>query len=356
MKARLWWVPFEAHDSAYSATQYPDRMKEFGMSFQSALATNHPEWFQLNADGSRTQVSWWNSYTLCPAVPEVRNHYKHLVARFLRDWGFDGFKIDGQNMNAVPPCYNAMHHHASPYDAPRAVPEFFRELYETATSIRRDVVLYVCACGTNFSVYNLPYVTIPVAADPLNAWQVRHRGKAYKALLGGRVPYSGDHVELTNRRWSEELQKTVIEGDEDFASTVGIGGVIATKCTAPGVPQPDTSLILTPDKERVWKKWVDLSRRERLSEGEYLNLYDIAFDRPEMHAVARGDTLYYAVYATPDFVGTVPLRGLKVQRYTILDYVHGTTLATVSGPTAELPVTVSGSLLLKAIPDNRRPR
>jgi alpha-galactosidase len=354
LKARLWWVPLEAHDSVYSARHYPGRMNEFGMKFSSAIAESHPDWFQLNADGSRTQVSWWNSYTLCPALPEVREHYKRLVRTMIEVWGFDGFKIDGQNMNAVPPCYNPAHNHASPLDAPRAVPAFFRGITSTALAVNPGFVLYVCACGTNFSLYNLPFVNQPVAADPKNGWQVRHRAKTYKALLGGTVPFNGDHVELTNRTWDESVGRSVVHAREDFASTVGVGGVIATKFTLPGIPQPDSSLALTPEKERYWRLWLDVYNRERLSQGEYINLYDIAFDVPETHVVRKGDTLYYAFYADSGFHGSVSLRGLGKGMYTVMDYVRGETLGRVSASQPLLKLDVPPYLLLKAIPVDER--
>jgi len=354
LKAMLWWVPLEAHDSVYSATHFPGRMTEFGMNVQSSLARLHKDWFQLNADGTRTQVSWWNSYTLCPAVPAVREHYRQLVKRFVKVWGFDGFKIDGQNMNAVPPCYNPGHHHRSPLEAPRAVPEFFRDVTGEATSLNSDVVFYVCACGTNFSVYNLPYVTIPVAADPLSAWQVRHRAKAYKAMLGDAVPYCGDHVELTNRIWDEALHGFGIKGEEDFASTIGVGGVPATKFTAPGVLQADSSLMLDARKEERWKHWLDIYNRERLSSGKYLNLYDIAFDKPEGHVVARGDTMYFAFYAQGTFSGSIELRGLLQSRYRVMDYAHDRQVGETFGPVGNIDVTFVDALLLKAIPIDRQ--
>ena len=36
-----------------------------------------------------------------------------------------------------------------------------------------------------------------------------------------------------------------------------------------------------------------------LSKGEYLNLYDIAFDFPEGHAIKKNGSMYYAFYTTP---------------------------------------------------------
>ena len=53
-----------------------------------------------------------------------------------------------------------------------------------------------------------------------------------------------------------------------------------------------------------------LYEAKRLSGGEYLGtLYDIGFDRPEAHAIRKGDTLYYAFFA-PRHDGVVELRGL----------------------------------------------
>jgi alpha-galactosidase len=350
LRARIWWVPLEAHDSAYSATTFPGRMGEFGMAVQSRIARVRPDWFQLNEDGSRTQVSWWNSYTLCPALPEVREYYRSVVTRLVRDWGYDGLKIDGQNLNAVPPCYNRAHRHGSPWDAPRAVPEFFRGLYATATALKPDAVLELCPCGTTFAMQNLPYVNQPVASDPKNPWQVRLRAKAYKALLGGNVPYSGDHVELTNRLWDETERVSRVSGEEDFASTIGVGGVLSTKFTARGVTQADSSLALTPGKESRWRAWIATYNRERLSEGEYLNLYDIAFDLPETHVIRKQDRLYYALFARNRFSGTVSLRGLTAANYLVADYEHDRPLGEVTPGNPTLNVEFAGALLLKATP------
>lgn len=350
MKARLWWVPLEAHDSAYSAAHYPDRMGEFGMRFSSNLAVQHPDWFQLNADGSRTQVSWWNSYTLCPAVPEVRAHYVKLVQRMISVWGFDGVKIDGQNMNGVPPCYNAAHGHASPQDAPRELPRFFEVVYASIKAANPEAVVNVCPCGTNFSLYHIPYADQTVASDPLSSWQVRHRGKAYKALLGPSAPYSGDHVELTNRRWDEPTGKFAVVGLEDFASTVGVGGVLSTKFTVPGVAQADSSLALDPSKEQRYREWMVIHNRLRLSEGEYRNLYDIAFDVPETHAIAKKDTMYYSLFSSNTYAGPFQLRGLGSGQYQIVDVTTGSSMGTIQGSRPTLNISFRGALLLKAEP------
>ena len=36
------------------------------------------------------------------------------------------------------------------------------------------------------------------ASDPTSSWQVRLKGKTFKALMGPSAPFSGDHVELSD--------------------------------------------------------------------------------------------------------------------------------------------------------------
>jgi alpha-galactosidase len=185
----------------------------------------------------------------------------------------------------------------------------------------------------------MPYLNMVVGSDPESSWQVRLKGKTLKALLGDRVAYFGDHVELS-------------DGGTDFASTFGVGGVIGTNFAWPGAPgKKNPKLLLTPEREQVWAKWTKLYADKRLSEGEYLGgLYDIGFDRPEAHAVRKGNTFYYAFYGK-QFDGTLELRGLGPGSYTVTDYVGGRDLGHVQGPTARLATRFERSLLLEARPD-----
>jgi alpha-galactosidase len=111
---------------------------------------------------------------------------------------------------------------------------------------------------------------------------------------------------------------------------------------------------LDPEKELIWKKWFALYNQYRLSEGEYLNLYDLAYDLPEGHAIRKGDHLFYAFYAVQaddPFQGTVELRGLEERSYRLTDYVNGRNLGTIEGPTATLTASFAGSLLIEAVPE-----
>ena len=320
LKAQLWWCPLSA-------------------VLESRTAREHPDWLLRNPDGSTRLISWWNSRYLCPALDSVREDARAFVRKALGDWGFDGLKIDGQHLNGAPPCFDASHGHASPEDASEGVPGFFRAIWEQAQATRPGAVVEICPCGTAFSFFNLPYLNMTVASDPESSWQVRLKGKTLRALHGNPLAYFGDFVELST-------------GGEDFASTLGVGGVVGTNFAWPGAPgEKDKKLLLTPEREKKWAFWVKLYQDKRLSEGEYLGeLYDIGFDRPETHAIRKDGAMYYAFYAD-SFGGKVELRGLEGRRYRIRDYESGRDLGTVEGPRAPLAVTFKKHLLLEAKPE-----
>ena len=172
-KAQLWWAPLAADPG-------------------TELVKEHPAWLLLNADGSKQKISYWNSWYLCPADPEVVAYHKAIVVKALRDWGFDGLKLDGQHMNAAPRCYNPAHQHARPEESVEGMPKFFEALYATARQTKPDALVEFCPCGTVYSFFTLPFMNMSVASDPGSAWQVRTKGKTLKALHGDAVAYFGD--------------------------------------------------------------------------------------------------------------------------------------------------------------------
>jgi alpha-galactosidase len=319
LKATLWWTPM-AVDSG------------------TVLYKEHPDYLLINKEGKYQKISWWDSDYLCPAYPPVQEYTKKLVEKFIRDWGYDGLKIDGQHLNAAPPCYNPAHHHARPEESFEKVPEFFKVIYETARSIKPDAVIEICPCGTAFAFHTMPYMTQSVASDPESSWQIRLKGKTLKALMGRNAAYFGDHIELS-------------DGHNDFASVQGVGAIVGTKFTWPVGAMKKSHVDLTPEKEKIWKKWVDIYLQNMLPEGEYLGeLYDLGFDRPEAHAIRKGDKMYYAFYAD-SCDNTIELRGLENRTYKILDYENQKDFGIVSGPVAKLPVQFRRHLLLSATPE-----
>jgi alpha-galactosidase len=268
----------------------------------------------------------------------VVEYHKALVRKILGEWGFDGLKLDGQHMNGVPACYNPAHHHKNPEDAVEALPDFFRELYETARSVKPNALVEFCPCGTSFSFFTMPHYNMSVASDPTSSFQVRSKGKTLKGLMGDGIAYFGDHVELS-------------DGGDDFASTLGVGGVVGTQFVLAALAEKPSKLDLTAARQQEFEKWIKLYREKMLSRGEYRGeLYDIGFDRPEAHAIAKDQRMYYAFYA-PHWKGTIELRGLEDRSYRITDYVSSKDLGVVHGPSARLPVEFNKHLLLAAAPE-----
>jgi alpha-galactosidase len=317
-KAQLWWSPLSAVPG-------------------SELLRDHPDYELLNRDGSTRKVSWWNSYYLCPADRRVVEYHKALVRKILVDWGFDGLKLDGQHMNGVPACYNPAHHHAQPEESVEALPDFFRAIYETAQAVKPGTLVEFCPCGTAFSFFTMPHFNMSVASDPTSSFQVRSKAKTLKALMGDTIPFFGDHVELS-------------DGGNDFASTVGVGGVVGTQFVIPSLVSKRSRSDLTPAREKEFEKWLRIYREKMLSRGQYLGqLYDIGFDTPETHAIRKGQIMYYAFFAK-QWKGSVELRGLEDRNYSVVDYVTGRSLGTVSGHSAHLPVEFDGNLLVEVQP------
>jgi alpha-galactosidase len=156
--------------------------------------------------------------------------------------------------------------------------------------------------------------------------------------MGDNVPFFGDHVELS-------------DGGNDFASTVGVGGVVGTQFVLPALVTKRSKSDLTPEREKVFEKWLSIYHEKMLSRGEYLGqLYDIGFDKPETHVIRKEQGMYYAFFAK-QWKGEVELRGLEDRKYSVVDYVSGKSLGTVAGHGARLPVAFDGNLLLEVRPE-----
>ncbi len=156
--------------------------------------------------------------------------------------------------------------------------------------------------------------------------------------MGDTIPFFGDHVELS-------------DGGNDFASTLGVGGVVGTQFVLPSEVTKHGKSDLTPAREKDFEKWLRIYREKMLSRGQYLGqLYDIGFDVPETHVIRKDQTMYYAFFAK-QWKGPVELRGLDDRNYRVVDYVAGKDLGTVSGHNAHLPVQFEGNLLVAVTPE-----
>jgi len=342
MLAQIWWLPLGVEDgqNKWDSHKY----------VVSKVVQEHPDWLILDKDGKHARMTRGLA-ALCPAVPEVQAYHKQLTEKFIRDWGFDGSKLD--NIYSAPACYNPAHHHKSPQDSVNAMGEVYKTIFQTTRAIKPESVTQACPCGTPPSLAWLPFMDQAVTADPVGAVQVRRRIKMYKALLGPEAAVYGDHVELSSMtklgkdKWSEH--------GSDFASTLGTGGVLGTKFVWPD-PGPGAKfkpVALTSEKEAHWKKWIALYNEKMLSKGEFRDLYVFGYDVPEGYAIEKDGKMYYAFFAEKEngsFKGEVELRGLKAGTYRVVDYVDGKDMGTVqvdAGKAGRLKTEFEEHLLLE---------
>ena len=312
LKAKLWWAPLAADPG-------------------SKLLAENPSMRLYLADWAPQYITWWDAYYLSPTHPKTIQHTKETVNLFLNEWGFDGLKMDGQHMNAVAPDHNPESGLDDPEDATKLLPDFYKMIYETATSIKPDAVVENCPCGTCMSFFNMPFANQTVASDPLSSWQIRLKGKTYKALIPSTA-YFGDHVELSDDK-------------SDFASSFGIGAVLGTKFNWPANNLAGEDNLLTPENEETWKKWFSLYNQKMLSTGEYLGgLYDIGYTKPETHVIRKSDTLYYAFYAK-NWSGKVEFRGVTNGTYEVYDYFNERPLGSITSSNPYLEIQFDQFLL-----------
>ncbi len=336
---QLWWLPLGVEDGQgkYESHKYAI----------AKVVQEHPEWLILDKDGKRARMTRGLA-VLDPSLPEVQAFYKQLTEKFIRDWGFDGSKLD--NIYSVPACYNPAHHHKSPQDSVNAMADVYKIIFQTTRAIKPESVTQACPCGTPPSLAWLPFIDQAVTADPVGAVQVRRRIKMYKALLGPQAAVYGDHVELSamtpvgHGDWSEH-------GD-DFASTLGVGGVPGTKFVWPDPGPKYAPVNLTSQKEEHWKKWIGLYNEKMLSKGNFEDLYVYGYDSPEAYAIEKDGKMYYAFFADQrgPFSGEVELRGLKAGVYRVVDYVDGKDFGTVqveAGKSPRLKTEFKDNLLLE---------
>ncbi|MEJ2009534.1 MAG: family 10 glycosylhydrolase, partial [Acidobacteriota bacterium] len=338
---QLWWQPLAVDDGQ-------GRHLGWKHSVTSRLVQEHPEWLILDKDGKHARLisPVCDVAALCPALPQVQRYFVKLVQRFIRSWGYDGHKLD--SVFSAPPCYNPAHHHKSPYDSTEAMPRVIQAIFETTRMLKPYSVTQICPCGAPPNFAWLPYMNQAVTADPVGSVQVRRRIKMYKALLGARAAVYGDHVELTRIRFANTGNE--LDVGEDFASTVGAGGVIGTKFVWPDPGPHFRNAYLTPAKEKIWKKWTAIYNREMLSSGTFLDLYNYGYDFPEAYAIRKDGKMYYAFYAAKPGVpwrGELELRGLSAGKYRVYDYENEKDLGTIDGANPRLKTEFRKHLLLE---------
>jgi alpha-galactosidase len=337
-KVWLWWVP-----------GYIDSCSD--------LAAQHPDWLIKREDRSV-----YPSYGICPAFPPVQEYYKTLVLKFINDYKIDGFKLDLAVINTAPPCFNPVHRHDDPFESYKSTPLIFETIYRTAIRYNPDILIEYCPCSRPPTIFHLPWANMAVTSDPL-IYQITSRIKMYKALMGDDFPVLEEYV-------------GVLAGPT-YPLAIGTGGIPGTFNT-----------IL----DGYHEKWMPIYQKHKVYRGQYLNLYDIAFDYPEAHVIKKDQKLYYAFYTHPweqlgsfthnenrvwrfgqgndykvrtkiefaypaeNYSGKVNLRGLdKNKKYRVLDYGNNRELGLVNGDEPYLNVSFDNYLLLE-VSENSPPK
>jgi alpha-galactosidase len=310
----LWWYPF-------------------GVSPKSALARDHSDLLVQDEFG-QFPLDPSDLYQLCPAYEPALKHVETVLRRAIAEWGFDGVYTDFQGLSAVPACFNIKHGHKSPLDSFQSVPRMFALIAETLHSLKKDPYNEVCICALPHSPYAMPYYDIANASDPVNTFQVRSRVKAEKAIRGGTFAV-GDCYQVPLDEW---LGSSV---PQSFESAMGTGAQLTTFYAD-----------LDADQLALWRRWFQEYRTLDLARAEYVNLYDLAFDRPEVHVVRKGDTLYYGIFADVwPRNRSIELRGLaKGTDYEVYDYANRRALGKLNGSKPYVRVAFKESLLLRVRP------
>lgn len=323
MKAKVWWTPLAIDPT-------------------SKVLKETPEMRLFQSDWSPQFITWWDAYYQAPVNPHTTEHTKKTIDLFLNEYGFDGFKMDGQHMNSVLPDHNPASNLDYPEQASEGLPDYFQMIYDESRKIKPNAVIENCPCGTCMSFFNMPSMNQAVSSDPTSLWQVRHKGKTYKALIP-KTAYYADHIEVLP-----------FMGDYNahFATAIGIGAVPGTKFTWPkdNPNNPQGEFLLTSEKEEIWLKWFQLYEETMLSKEEYLgNLYDIGFDKPEAHVIKKGQDLYYSFYSD-EWDGDITFKGLDIDStYQVLNYVTGEKIGSISGNSDKLNLSFKNFLLVKVV-------
>jgi len=303
-RAMLWWIPLTVQKGSYVEKEFSD-------------------WFILNENGERMEDGM-GSYYLCPANKNVREFTVSLVNEFIKDWGFDGFYIDGTSLNSVPFCYAKHHNHQYPSETLNSLSDLFKLIYETSTNFNPEFVIKFYSDEINPSIYNMFECNVQVIGSPTSRFQIRNRIKAFKALFGNQSAVDCNYYE---------------RGIWDFASHIAPGGVISVKFTD----------LNSKEAKKIYNIWFKIYNEKKLYNGEYLNLYDIGYDKPETHVIKKGEKFYYSFFS-PYWEGKLELRGLEKKKYSVFDYLHNIDLGNVKGPKGKIEIGFKEFLLLELTP------
>jgi alpha-galactosidase len=308
-KVGIWWSPLIAEP-------------------HTEVAVAHPDWFMHQKDGEPYLMKGPDSYFLCPDYEPVWKFWEAQIEKIYITFDIDFVYHDWANLIQVPPCYNKNHNHSSPLSPHWNMSKQYKVMYDKAQSIKPGCSIEMCECGRPHDPYKLPYYNITNASDATTKDQVRQKLKVEKALNGSKTYFNPGYI----------LAQPGFGYDPcDIDECVAMGGYFETYYTD-----------LTPERKQEWMKWMSIYREEKIYQGEYLSLYDIANDSPEFHVTKKGEKFYY--FAPGPYKGEIELRGLGSGTYEISDLSTNEILTTSKGTNAKLMIDRTDDIYLKVTP------
>lgn len=308
LKIGIWWSPLIAEPN-------------------SEVAKGNPEWFMHQKDGKPYIMKDPDSYFLCPDYQPVLSFWEEQIEKLYITFDLDFIYHDWANLIEVPPCYNPAHKHESPLAPYWNMSDQYKIMYEKAQEIKPGYAVEMCECGRPHDPYKLPYYNITNASDATSKDQVMQKLKVEKALNGSKAYFNPGYVLPESK---EDWGYDPCEIDE----CVAMGGYFETYYTE-----------LSAEKKITWLEWMKIYREEQIYKGEYLNLYDIEFDKPSVHVTKNNNIYYY--FAQGPFEGELEIRGLEDAKYKVSDLYSKEFIANIKGPLATVDIKKESNIYLK---------
>jgi alpha-galactosidase len=307
-KVGIWWCPLIAEP-------------------HTQVAKENPEWFMVQENGSPYLMKGPDSYFLCPDYGPVLKFWEEQIEKLYIEFDLDFVYHDWANLIEVPPCYNPLHKHESVLSPYWNMSRQYKVMYDKIQSIKPGSPVEMCECGRPHDPYKMPFYNMTNASDATSKEQVRQKLKVEKALNGSKVFFNPGYVlPVKKENWDYDP----CEIDE----CVAMGGYFETYYTD-----------IPPEVKTEWIDWLKVYYAKQIYTGEYLNLYDIEFDKPETHVTKKDETFYF--YCQGPYSGNIELRGLENKNYNVFDLLTNELLGNVNGSVGNFNTSSTKNIYLE---------
>ena len=262
----------------------------------------HRDMLLLDADGAAQNVTWWNSYTLCPAYQPTIDYFKAVTRRSSATGALTGSRSTGSTSMASRPAITPRTSMRSPKNRSRSCRTSGRRSMRRQSRSIPDAVIEICPCGTSFAFYNMPDMNQARASDPLIVMAGPAQGQDHQGVDGA--------IGALCRRPCRALATTPTISPRPLESARSFSDQIYVAQDTVPTTMPQDGFVLTPKRKRSGADGSRCTRRtgcRRASIGASSTIS--ASTSPKPMSIAKDGRLYYAFYANR-WDGPVDLRGL----------------------------------------------